>query len=234
MNELFYDERPLPQVLGQIARLSEGQFRFLRDAVKGPEGFDDQYERCKRLAIELDGGLSAHDVFKMLGSLWYLKTRFREWGDADEDPEVAAHELLGFLGLDKQLIGDIDDTLLCERLGEILVESPEEAARAEVHRLRTGIIDTVIDFDSFVDIRPRFSRDMTSVEEFIPVVIFRVAVERDFGSDKSYVFQLSPGGVEALRTVLDDIDDQLVALSTKKELGLRPHLLPDESKEGRL
>jgi len=231
MNELFYDERPLPQVLGQITGLSEVQLSFLRDAVKGPEGFDDQYERCKRLAAELDSGLSAHDIFKLLGSLWYLKTRFRDWGDADEDPEAAARELLGFLGLDKRLGGDVDDALLCARLGEILVDSPEETKRAEVNRLQTGIIDTVLDFNSFVDLRPRFSRDMSSVEEFIPVVIFRVAVERDFGLDKSYVFQLSPEDLEALRTVLDDIDDQLTTLSTKKELGLRPHLLPDESKE---
>lgn len=231
MNELFYDERPLPQVFSQIAGLSEEQFRVLRDAVKGPEGFNDQYERCKRIAVELDAGLGAHDVFKILGSLWYLKTRFREWDNADEDAETATRELLDFLGLDKHLGGTAGDTLFA-RLGEILAESPEEAEREEVHRLRTGILDTVIDFNSFVDLRPRFSKDMASVEEFIPVVIFRVAVERDFGPEQSYIFQMSPEVTEALRSVLDDVDDQLAALTTRKELGLRPHLLSGEKKGG--
>jgi hypothetical protein len=226
MNEFLYDERPLPQVLRQLASLSDEQFNILSRAVRGSEGFDDRYGRCKRLSADLGAGLNAHDVFKMLGSLWYLKSRLHDWRDA-ADIGSATDELFEFLGLDRQLGEDLDDQLK-GRLVEILDHSPEQAVRDEVHRLRTGILDTVIDFDSFVDLRPRFSEDLSSVEEFIPVVVLGIAVEKDFGPEESYVFQLSPEGIESLRAVLEDVDDRLAALSAKPELGLRPHLLPNE------
>jgi hypothetical protein len=223
MESVFFDFPPLPQALQQVARLSEPQFSDLRASLTGPDSFDSDYVRCKQLASQLGGRLSAHDVSNIIRSVWFLKNRFRDWEESDSDPRTAVHELFEFIGLDKFIDEDMAGDLY-PRVGELLADDPAAESRYVVQWLQTGIIDTAIDFDSFVDLRPRFSGDLATIAEFIPVVIFRAEVENDNGDTKSHVFQLTTDGVEVLRAVLNNIDDQLAAVRANRALGLRPRI----------
>jgi hypothetical protein len=231
MAEDFSEYPALPQSLEHLARLSKEQFDILREAVAEPEGFEAGFARCKKIARSL-GDVTAHDVYDILGSLWYLQDRLFELDDegGEVDSATVIRELFEFLGLEKA-VGEGPDDGLYIRVGELIADGPGVAARDEVHRLKTAILDTVVDFDSFVDLRPRFSENSKKVEEFIPIVIFRIGVECDFGPEKSYIFQLTKDGIAALRTVLDNIDNQLAVLSANDALGLRPHVLPTAGKE---
>ena len=151
------------------------------------------------------------------------RTAFEIGRKSEGDPETAVHELFEFIGLNKFIDEDVKGDLY-RRVGELLLDDPAAESRYMVQWLQTGIIDTAIDFDSFVDLRPRFSGDLTTIAEFIPVVIFRAEVENDSGDTKSHVFQLTPDGVEVLRAVLNNIDDQLAAVRANGALGLRPRI----------
>ena len=121
------------------------------------------------------------------------------------------HEFFEYLGLNRYVDEHIDNRIY-QRLSRLVSENPVTEVYYKNQWLQTGLVDTATDFDSFVDLRPRFSDDMSGVEEFIPVVIFRAIVENDRGEEKSHVFQLSEDGVDALRLTLEIIDRQLGAL----------------------
>lgn len=230
MESVFFEFPPLPQALQQVARLSEPQFNVLRTAVLEPEGFDSSYVRSKQLARQLGGEISARDVSNIMRSLLFLKNRFRDWEGLEGDTETAVRELFEFIGLNN-FADEKTNRELYYRVGELLNEDdPAVEQRYMMQWLQTGIIETAIDFDSFVDIRPRFSSDSSTIEEFIPVVIFRAEVENDYGDTKSHVFQLTTKGVDALRAVVISIDDQLSAVRDHRALGLRPRI-PTVSEE---
>lgn len=90
---------------------------------------------------------------------------------------------------------------------------------AEIHPERVwhenAVIDSQVDFDSFIDIRPVFKIDnenednkITYSEQLI-MIIFRLATRDDFGNIKSQVFQMNELGFRALEKEVEILRNKL-------------------------
>jgi hypothetical protein len=223
MSGTFAEYPPLPLALEQIAGLDDRQFRVLLETVNRPNGFDRSLERCRRIASRLDNGLPPRDVFNILGTLSFLYSRLREPGVSSDDLRATLREFLEFTDLGDNL-GRGQEGF--ERVAELISEKPSVERRREIQWLQTGVVGAAVDVEAVLDLRPRFRADFVTVEEYVPIAIFRVAVETDFGADQSYVFQMPVQGIETLRNVLDNLDAKLSTLRSDEVLGKM--LLPDE------
>jgi hypothetical protein len=197
----------LPQALQQLCTLEESQFELLRQEVTGPQGFVRTLERCQKTADQLRSNLTPRDLFNILTSLQFLYDNSRRWEKADHSGHDALNEFFEFTGLNEAL--GQSGSICRERLRQLIVVNPEVERRRHRRQLKSGLLDTAIDFVSFVDLRPSFTPDQKSIEELIPVVILRVALKTEYGPDKSCVFQMSADGVLKLRDALKAIENRL-------------------------
>jgi hypothetical protein len=212
---------PLPEALKAIAALSPQAFEALRADVASAQAYTFSQKRCKALADIL--GLQYKQVYVVLSSVNFLYERFREWRGDDDKTEDVVREFLDATGLGDQLGGNLEEGT--KRLVALTVEHPEVERSRKVRWLRTGILDTAVEFSSFVEIRPRFSRDRQRIEELVPMVLFRVGVESDGNDAKSHVFQLSPKGLGKLKEAIADVEKKMTALSADERF--RPSLIDD-------
>ena len=82
---------------------------------------------------------------------------------------------------------------------------------------RSGLIDVLLDFDGFVDLRPVFYESM--IVDLLPVVIFRAALQKDFENPRNVVFQMSVEEFGELKTKIDDVQEKLKGIEDKLENG---------------
>jgi hypothetical protein len=216
MESVFLDFPPLPNALEQIAELREEQFGRLREAVAGDAGLDISYARSKEIADKVGGELSARDVYNIVRSVIFLRNRFIGLEASDADLQAALPELFEFIGLDKFVDRKLGGRIY-QRVEQLVRESPEETRDFERQRLQTSIIDTAVDFDYSIDLRPRFSDDGSEVQEFVPAVIFRAVVAND-REEKAHVFQLTEETIEELELTLEMINHQLETLRRHRSL----------------
>lgn len=207
---------PSPQALEQMAQLSEAQFNVLREAVTGPEGFDLSLGRCEALATQLKSDLKTRDVFRLLSSLRFFYDRCRDWERGARDSATALREFIQLAGL----FEDLGDGVI-KRLLELTVKNPTVERRQKLRWLRTGILDTAVNFASFVDVRPRISEDRREIEGLVPVVILRINTESESGEPKSHIFQLTLEGLTKLRAVVEDVEKKLKLVNTDPVFGPR-------------
>jgi len=112
-----------------------------------------------------------------------------------------------------------------KRIAELVAKNPFLERRRKLNWLRKGILETESDFSSFVDLLPSFSEDRRTIEEFLPIAIFRIFVESDRGEDRSHVFQLNAEGVAKLKAAVDDLEKKLESL--KQDESILPRLFQD-------
>ena len=221
----FFNYAGLVESLKIVTELSDGQLEDLKEAVSGNDGYNHSLSRCGALAKRLGGTLDASKVFHLLVSLEFLYDRSREWEDKEGDGTKSLQEFLEITGLIETLGSD----RLQIKLLPLIVKNPAIQRRRKLKRLKTGILDTAVGFSSFVDIRPRFADDRSTLEELVPVVIIRVETESEDNNQRSPVFQLNLAGLTKLRAALEDIDKKLDAL--KKDERLRSRIDLDISDE---
>jgi hypothetical protein len=112
------------------------------------------------------------DVLNLLQSLDFLYDRCREWETGDEGfgaplrSFLRATRLWGALGADAESVFD--------RLTKLLQPNPTLEHTRKLRWLRTGILETAVEFASLVDLRPDFSEDRSEVHGLVPVVLVRV------------------------------------------------------------
>lgn len=207
MENVFLEFPPLPKALEQIAALSEEQYQALQLAVGDVAGPDTSFARCKAIKKQLGGKLNSFDVYNILRSLLFLGSRYNAGGSETSESEL--RDFFEFIGLDK-LVTEKHADRIYARVSKLLADGKESSDHFEKRwRLETAIVDAAQDFEWAVDLRPSFSDDGSSVEEFVPVVMFRVMVANDYGDEKSYVFQMSQESVTELQGTLEAINEQL-------------------------
>lgn len=79
----------------------------------------------------------------------------------------------------------------------------------------SGILDSVLDIDSFVDVRPLIFNNR--IEDLIPIIILRVAVRRDFEGNKSYQFQMTAEELSVFEEQFDKIRKELELIKEKMQ-----------------
>jgi len=227
--EAYFGFPPLQDTLQLISKLDEKQFQALLDEVVSPAGFNRDLARCESLAKRLQASLETSGVFHLLASLRFLYDRCRDWEKSQRDTEAALNEFLEVTGLRRKLGDPLGPGY--DRLIKLTEKNSAVERQRKIRWLRTGILDTAVDFASFVDIRPRISDDRKKIEELIPIVIFRVMTESEVGQDKAHVFQLTKEGVFKLRAVVEDIENKLAAVSDDPSLGPGLHAAVTHDKE---
>lgn len=204
--DVFLDFPPLPQALELIADLSDEEFERLKTAIAGDVGFPTSFARCKAIAQQVGSEISINGVQNILRSLQFLRNRTDE-GMEDDGPE-AVYELFEYVGLDK-VFDRHKYARLYARVGRLLRPTPAAETYYQREWLKSGLIDTAVDLDWFVDLRARFSEDQSAVEELVPVVIFRLVLANDRGEEKAQVFQLTAEMLATFETGVRSIDEQL-------------------------
>ena len=214
MDNVFFGFPPLPKALQRISELEDAHYEALLAETGGPNGFSVAEPRVTAVAESLESDES--DVLNLFQTLDFLYDRCREWETGDEGfgaplrSFLRATRLWGALGPNAESVFD--------RLTKLLEPNPTLEQIRKLRWLRTGILDTAVEFASFVDLRPDFSKDRSEVRGLVPVVLLRVRTESDLERDRSHAFQLTIDGVRKLRKVLEDIDRKLDAIGRSGEL----------------
>lgn len=214
MEEVFFGFPPLPKALQRVSELEDAQYDTLLAEIGGPNGFSLAEPRVTAVANSL--ARDENEVLDLLQSLDFLYDRCREWETADDDFGPPLRSFLRATRLWGTLGPNADASF--DRLTRLLEPNPILEQRRKLRWLRTGILDTAVEFASFVDLRPDFSKDRSEVRGLVPVVLLRVRTESDLERDRSHVFQLTIDGVRKLSKALEDIDRKLDAIGRKGEL----------------
>jgi len=218
MDQLFFGFPPIQQALEKLATLTEEQFNSLRDEVLGPETFSRGYHRCEKLAEKLGADLSPRDVFNILTSLEFLYDNARSLEASERPGHDALKEFLEFTGLDETL-GEKSDLAFDERVRPLVATNAIVERRRKIRRLKSTLIDTAMDFASFVDVRPSFADDRSRIEELVPMVFLSVGIRTEEGPDKTFFFQMSREGFAKLHSTVADIEKKLAAVNSDEHLG---------------
>jgi hypothetical protein len=92
---------------------------------------------------------------------------------------------------------------------------------------QSGVVDKLLDFDSFVDIRPVFIDN--KISNLIPIVIFRVAIHKDYENPKSFVFQATKEEFEDLENKIKDAKERLAKITDKLSNDVVTNLFIEEN-----
>ncbi len=218
---------PLPKVLENIAAMSDAQVATLADEVR-KGGFARSRARCESIANELGAEVRPREAFGVLAALDFFYDRSRDWEEEGRDAATELRDFLDVTGLIESL--GTEPSRQVSRLTALVSRNPHVEKRKKLRWLRTGLLDTAVDFSSFVDLRPSFSTDRSAIDEIIPAVIVRIATESDRGEDRAHVFQLTAEGVSKLRKLVEDIEKKLKLLNTDITVGT--DVLGTNSNEG--
>jgi hypothetical protein len=225
----FFNLGFLMESLDLFSRLDETQFETLAAAVSSASGYDHSLGRCNDLAIKLRGSFNASNIFRLLVSLEFLYDYLREWEKREPDAQKSFREFLEVTGATTKL--GPDQTAGYQKLARLVAKNDALERVRKLRRLRSGLLETVVAFSSFVDIRPRFAEDRSSLEELVPIVILSLSTKSHDGSDHSPVFQLDLAGLAKLRATLDDIDKKLKALQEDTRIRERLNLEVPQQEE---
>lgn len=158
----------------------------------------------------------AKQIADIIRSLVYLRNNLGRAAFVKEDLKNTLPKLLEFNEINFKHLSLNENTY--QNLIELFSDGIEPVRQWH----QTGLIDVVLDFDSFIDIRPVFLESETQykddrinenkeykIEELISLIIFRVGVSKDFGSTKSYVFQMTETDFLALESEVARIRTRL-------------------------
>jgi hypothetical protein len=198
----------------KVLELDDSQFEALRRAVAGETAFSRSRARLEALQAELGGTFTVSEVFYLLVSLEELYDQLREWtkgGGRSREEELAEFvEVTGFL----RDAGDRQDEAR-RRLLALTQENPALEHKRKLHWLRTGILETAVEFASFVDLRPSFDETRNTIDDVVASVVLRVGTETSGGDNRSHVFQLTDDGLVKLKAIVDDIEKKLATIKAK-------------------
>lgn len=137
----------------------------------------------------------AKRVAELINSLSFLRASLGSAAYVVQDVKKNLPDFLEFSGVDAETPVEVT-----EELSQKLVNAFSGDADTEQWH-ETGLLDVVIDFDSFVDLRPVFVEKTNGGKEgqekdfeyrkVLPMIVFRIAVQKDFAGPSSYVFQMT-------------------------------------------
>lgn len=194
--------------LGKMAVLTVDQIRGLGEFVK-TIGRIPSLESISTLARTID--ITNEAALHIVSALNYVRAQIEKLQISDE--KLPTEIAVGF----SEMSGKLKDRLASEPdFGSAIVELLSEAggiARArKINRLKTGILQTAYQFETFLDLRPDYSPDCSQVFPMIPMVIFRVRTHGDGEEDKSLSFQIDLKTLRELQASIKRVETKLETL----------------------
>jgi hypothetical protein len=217
MEDLFFGYPPLPSALRQLTNLKESQVEILYQGVE-ETGFSRLLNRCKSISKKLDGELKPKEVFQIFGAIRFLYDRCRAWEAQRGEYKEQLKEFLELSGLSGELGEDFEGPGF-QRIVKLVAKNRIVEKNRKINWLKTGILDTAVEFSSRVELRPRFSEDRKQVEDLIPGIVLQILIERSGGDEKTQVFQLTKEGLSKLRKSIEDIEKKIEVLSSDPFIG---------------
>lgn len=216
-----------PQIawaLESIKQFSPYDYEMLLNEVTGDSGYSHDADRCRKLSSKLKEPFSAHEVFDLLTTLQFLYDRFREWEKTEKNAQKAFLDFLSLADLEKQFLTSNENAKVTgdeaiQRIINLTVSNNTIERRREIQFLQTGLIDCAVDFSAFIDLRPRMDKLAKEITDFVPAIIFQVTTEDDYGDNELRTFQITLKGLQRLRKVLSEVDENLSALINYPSIG---------------
>ena len=193
------------EVLEEFGSFSDPEFELFLSETLTLAAFDSSPERCETVAkkIDKDPGLLGY----IFGALDFLYREVRRKAKDELTLTRLIDELLSALEIESSDKTDVKK--LKERLVRLLSYNQSAERRDKVGRLARGFLPNAIGFSSFVDLRPNLDAGRTKVDEFIPLVQFRIRTESDDDEEESWVFQLDERALDKLSEAIEDVRNKL-------------------------
>lgn len=206
-----------------ISHLDTGAFESLCALTSGPRSFDISEQTREKVSSAF--GLSNDGLSHLLSAISFLYRQLRPSPDQTQDDlRQQVDEVID----DIKLTGDVDRDILSQRLAKLLTFRPTHHTYMKVARLEEGFLARVLNVASYVDLRPSFSEDRTSIEGVVPLVQLLISTASPRNFEAHCVFQLDLEGLEKLRAAIRDIDAKIAAIKLPGEIGI-PLLILDDN-----
>lgn len=170
--------------------------------------YDFTISGYKKLVDLLEGSsLDFVEVSKLIVFLRYLQDKL---GNVSGDKNNFESNLTDFLklhGFDEQEAREVSASIYT-KLWEVYNDKSEITSW-----YKTGIIDSLLNFDGFVEIRPVFIDDKMC--ELLPVAVLRVALTKDYQNPQNFVFQVSYDELEELERKITKMKERLGSVGEK-------------------
>jgi hypothetical protein len=206
----------LKEVLEKLGSFSDQEFEQFFSETLTLAAFDNSQERCEIVARKIgkDPGLFGY----IFGALDFLYREVRRKAKDEKTLRLLVDELVNSFELGT---GDKTDVKrLTERLVKLLSYNQNAERRDKIGRLKRGFLPNAVGFSSFVDLRPSVGTDRTKIDEFVPLVQFRITTESE-DEEESWVFQLDERALDKLREAIDDVQKKLEVIKRDTSVSVR-------------
>lgn len=198
----------LAGAIRQLVELDNDQYKKLRDLVEGAQSFALDRSVVEDLAGSFS--LTFEQVSYLLAGLSFLYERLEDLTESPEGKrEVAVKSVIEELNIDV----DADDQRneLVNRLLELLKHNDAHDRFKKIRRLESGFLPRALDFQSFVDLRPLFSKDRSQLEGCVRIVQLNFTLDAQVPPSESITIQFTPDDLRKLKQCLEDVEKKLEA-----------------------
>jgi hypothetical protein len=193
------------EVLEELESFTDKEFEILLAETATPEVFENSQERCETIAKKLDRDPAIFTF--MFATLDFLYTEVTRKAKDEITLKLLIDELLKFSGFRKDEKSEV--TTLSNRLLRLLSYNENAERRDKISRLKRGFLPNAVGFSSFVDLRPNIGSDRSRINEFVPLVQFRISTDSDDDEQRSLVFQLDERALGKLSEAVQDLQKKL-------------------------
>jgi hypothetical protein len=207
----------MKEVIEELGSFTDQEFEILLAETVTPAAFDSSQERCETIAKKINRDSSAFGyLFTALG---FLYREVRRKAKDENTLKLLIEELLASFELAKD--EKANAKTLSERLLRLLSYNQNAERRDKIGRLKRGFLPNAMGFSSFVDLRPNIGADRSKVDEFVPLVQFRISTDSDDDEQRSWVFQLDERALDKLSKAIEDVQKKLELLKRDAAVSAR-------------
>ena len=197
------------QFVNYLNKLDEPQLDSLINHLESNPTFDSDYISVLSLSEKLDlNAEQQRDLEFTIKLFSYFYSIARDIENENANNQESAKDIFYDIFSKENLDGTKSD-----KIWRVLKRRRDVNKQVKMEWLSSGLIESATGFFSFVDLRPCYSEDGQSIEEYIPISLFKVDVENDYGENKGFVFQLTESGVQSLKEAVDDLVNKLNILN---------------------
>jgi hypothetical protein len=207
----------LKEVLEELGSFSDPEFELFLSETLTPAAFDSSSARCEAFAKKIgrDAGLLGY----IFGALDFLYREVRLKAKDEVTLRRLVDELLSSFEIETGDKAGLQK--LSDRLVKVLSYNQSAERRDKIGRLKRGFLPNATGFSSFVDLRPSVNAGRTKVDEFVPLVQFRISTESESDDEESLVFQMDERALEKLGEAIRDAQKKLDAIKRDTSISAR-------------
>lgn len=199
------------EVIRDLAAYEERDFEYLLEEVRGPEAFDVNSARCRRLGSRLKRSPEA--VAFMLRAFGFIYSQLGSAGEFEIETGRVVNDFVQ--SFEFELDGHLHARLI-QRLVDLCSRNPETDAAIRFQEMRKGFLDNLTSIDSYVDLRPDFNKENSKIQSLIPIVQLRLMTNSNDPRLRDIVLQVDAETIEMISEKIKEIKKALTHLTDVK------------------